>query len=51
MIKQTDGLVGLNVHIKDPGPDGSILRRVCDLLTEYGLTDTAYLALGADSSL
>ena len=51
VIKQTDGLVGLNVHIKDPGPDGSTLRRVCDVLTEYALTDTAYLALGADSSL
>ena len=51
VLEITDGLVGLNVHIKDPGPDGSILRRVCDLLTEYGLTDTAYLALGAESSL
>ena len=47
----TDGLVGLNIHIKDPGPDGSTIRRVCDLLTQRGLTDTAYLALGTESSL
>ena len=51
VIKQTDGLVGLNIHIKEAGPGGSTIRRVCDLLTEHGLTETAYLAPGTESSL
>jgi glycerophosphoryl diester phosphodiesterase len=47
----TDGRIGLNIHIKNAGPDGAMIRRVCDLLTEHALTNRAYLALGTESAL
>ncbi len=51
VLELTDGLVGLNIHIGGIGPDGETIRRVCDLLTERGLMESAYLALGSESSL
>jgi len=51
VLDVTDGRVGLNIHIKDEGPDGATVRRVCDLLTEHALTDSAYLALDTESAL
>jgi len=43
--------IGLNIHMKDEGPEGATVRRVCDLLTDLGLTDIAYLALGTQLAL
>lgn len=47
----TDGRIGLNIHVKDPGPDGKTLRYVCDLIVEQDLTDIAYLALDKEQAL
>jgi glycerophosphoryl diester phosphodiesterase len=47
----TDGRIGLNIHIKDAGPDGATIRLVCDLLTERALTGISYLALGTEPAL
>ncbi len=35
--------VGLNIHIKDPGPDGRLVKMTCDLIRERELTDLAYI--------
>jgi len=51
VLDLVDGRVGLNIHIKSEGPDGSTVRRVCDILTERALTNSAYLALGTESAL
>lgn len=36
--------VGLNIHIKDPGPDGQLVKMTCDLIRERDLTEQAYIA-------
>lgn len=36
--------MGLNIHIKDPGPGGQLVRHVCDVLRKEALTDLAYIA-------
>jgi len=46
-----DGRIGLNIHLKDTGPEDATLRQVCDLLLEQGLADIAYLALGTEPAL
>ena len=51
VLELTDGLIGLNIHIKGVGPDGDTIKRVCDLLNECALVDTAYLSLGTESAL
>jgi len=51
VLDMADGRVGLNIHIKTEGPDGATVRRVCDLLTEHALTDSAYIALETESAL
>lgn len=47
----TGGRVGLNIHLKDTGPDDATLRQVCDLVVERGLIGIAYLALGTEPAL
>ena len=47
----TDGRIGLNIHIKNTGPDDATLRQVCDLITEQALIQSAYLALGTEPAL
>jgi glycerophosphoryl diester phosphodiesterase len=47
----TDGRIGLNVHLKETGPDDAALRKVCDLVLEHRLTGIAYLALGTEPAL
>ena len=44
ILRFAAGAVGLNIHIKHPGPDGSLVRLVCDALRERTLLDTAYVA-------
>ena len=51
VLELTDGRIGLNIHIKDEGPGGATVKRVCDLLTEHALTDSAYIALATESAL
>lgn len=51
VLEMADGLVGLNIHIKDVGSDGLVIRRVCDLLTQRGLVDIGYLALSTEHAL
>jgi predicted amidohydrolase len=34
----------MNIHIKDPGPDGQLVKMVCDLIREHGLINSAYIA-------
>ena len=47
----TDGGIGLNIHIKNEGPDGSTIRKVCELLSSRALEPLAYLALGSEGGL
>ncbi len=51
VLELVDGRVGMNIHIKGDAPEGNIIRRVCDLLIEYSLTDIAYVALGTEAEL
>ena len=43
--------VGLNIHVKDPGPEGRLVALVCRMLRERGLLDAAYLAAGSEEVL
>lgn len=51
ILEFADGRVGMNIHLKDPGVEGLLIRKTCDLIMQYGLTDTAYLALGSKEAL
>ena len=42
--------VGLNIHIKNPGPDNQLIALVCDEIQKRDLVDTAYIA-GVDDVL
>jgi glycerophosphoryl diester phosphodiesterase/predicted amidohydrolase len=42
--------VGLNIHLKEPGPEGRLVALVARLLRERGLEETAYIA-GEESVL
>lgn len=44
VLALVDGQAVLNLHIKDPGPEGSLVRQVCDLLRAHGLPHLAYIA-------
>ncbi len=48
VLEVAGGRVGLNIHIKDPGPEGRLVRMVCDRLRAQGLTGSAYIAGAAD---
>ena len=51
VLALVEGRVGLNIHIKETGPDDALLKRVCDLLVEQALVEIAYLALGSEAAL
>lgn len=51
VLEVVDGRIGLNIHIKEGGPDGITIRRVCDLLIKDALTDIAYVALETEAAL
>ena len=38
------GRAGLNIHLKEPGPDGQMVRMVCDLMRSECLVETSYIA-------
>ena len=42
------GQVGLNIHIKDPGPEGQLVKMTCDLIRNQSLIEEAYIAGMAD---
>jgi glycerophosphoryl diester phosphodiesterase len=44
------GRATLNIHVKDAGPDGNLVRRVAELLRESGVSEKAYIA-GAEDVL
>jgi glycerophosphoryl diester phosphodiesterase len=51
VLELTDGRVGLNIHIKEAGPQGRLVMQVCDLLRERRLLGSAYIAGGAEAVL
>ena len=51
VLELTDGRIGLNVHVKTVSTDTTIVRRVCDLLTEHALNGSAYIALDSEPAL
>ncbi len=44
ILALADGHFGINIHIKDPGPDGKLVRVVGDSLRERCLLDCAYIS-------
>ncbi len=44
VLDLVDGRIGLNIHIKDPGPGGRLVRIVVDLLRRCGMDRLGYLA-------
>jgi len=44
VLELVDGRIGLNIHIKDAGPDGWLVKMVCDILRKQALLDIAYIA-------
>lgn len=44
VLALVDGRAGLNLHIKDPGPGGTLVHRVADLLRQYGMDRLGYIA-------
>ena len=51
VLDLTDGRIGLNIHVKDPGPGGATLRYLCDRIVEQDLTSIAYLALDTEPAI
>jgi len=48
VLELCGGRTVLNIHIKEPGADGMVVRKTRDLLLECGLTGSAYLASELD---
>ena len=44
VIELVDHRALINIHIKDTGPDGRLVRMVCDLVRRHGLDRLAYIA-------
>lgn len=44
LVEFVDGRCGLNIHIKEPGPDGRLVKLVCDMIRERGLMQLGYVA-------
>ena len=44
VLDAVDGRIGLNIHIKAAGPEGRLVKRVCDTIRERGLAEIAYIA-------
>ena len=45
------GEVGINIHVKAPGPGNRLVKLVCDTLRERNLMGRAYLAAGTEETL
>ncbi len=44
VIELVDYRAGLNIHLKQAGDDGCLVRLVCDMIRRHGLIDQAYIA-------
>ena len=44
ILNIVDGRLSINIHIKEPGFDGQLVKLVCDLLYEQGLPQMHYIA-------
>lgn len=44
VLALVDGRVGLNLHLKDPGPGGKLVHLVADLLRRHGMDRLGYIA-------
>ena len=44
VLNIVDGRLAINIHIKEPGFDGQLVKLVCDLLYEQGLPQMHYIA-------
>jgi predicted amidohydrolase/glycerophosphoryl diester phosphodiesterase len=44
VLDLADGRIGLNIHIKDPGPGGRLVHLVADLLRQRGMDHLGYIA-------
>ncbi len=42
------GRTVMNIHIKEPGPSGAVIRRLYELALQYGITDKIYIAGARD---
>jgi glycerophosphoryl diester phosphodiesterase len=51
VIELVDRRAVLNIHIKDEGPGGRVVRLVCDLVRQYGLTRMVYIAGDSEAVL
>ncbi|NLB56845.1 MAG: hypothetical protein GX811_13985 [Lentisphaerae bacterium] len=51
VLEVVDGRIGLNIHINDAGPDGRLVKMVCDILRKEALLDIAYIAGGTEPVL
>lgn len=38
----------INIHIKDPGEDGWVVKKTCDIIKKYNAVNTTYIAGDAD---
>jgi glycerophosphoryl diester phosphodiesterase len=48
VLELTSGRIGLNMHIKEAGPQGRLVKMTCDQLRDRGLLGAAYIAGDAD---
>ena len=48
VIAIADGSFGMNIHIKDPGKNGELVKMVGNMLKEHCLSDCAYIGGEAD---
>ena len=44
VLDAVDSRAGINIHIKEPGSEGQIVKLVCDLLRARGLSQMHYIA-------
>lgn len=44
LIELVDFRAGMNIHLKQAGDGGCLVRMVCDFIRKYGLMDLAYIA-------
>jgi glycerophosphoryl diester phosphodiesterase len=51
VLEAVGGRLDLNIHIKEPGPDGVLVRLVCDRLRDLRLSSSAYIAGDCEATL
>jgi len=47
VFEQLAGRITFNIHLKEAGEEGALIRQVADLIHRYGVEDKAYFAGGA----